>query len=203
MGSHDLSSFADARPIPGHADYYATADGEIVSTVHGQPRIRRKVMCRGRYFVGIRRVRCVVGTLVCSAFHGAKPSPAHVAIHRNDLLDDRPENLYWGTVSDTIAHNVARGQQAHGERHGRHKLTDDEVRQIKTRLLQGARDVELAAMFRVTRGCIGFIAAGLTWKHISIMGTGTGNRAQGEPATPAGSSGLQNTQASTIVDAHE
>jgi len=35
---------------------------------------------------------------VCEAFHGCAPSPRHVVLHLNeDGLDNRPDNLRWGT----------------------------------------------------------------------------------------------------------
>ena len=39
--------------------------------------------------------------LVCEAFHGPPPEGKPLALHRNDMPgDNRPENLYWGSLSD-------------------------------------------------------------------------------------------------------
>lgn len=39
-----------------------------------------------------------VHQLVCEAFHGPKPTPAHIVLHLDeDPSNNRPENLRWGT----------------------------------------------------------------------------------------------------------
>lgn len=40
---------------------------------------------------------------VCEAFHGPKPFPEAVVIHRDeDGLNNRPENLRWGTQKENL-----------------------------------------------------------------------------------------------------
>lgn len=42
-----------------------------------------------------------VHSLVCEAFYGPAPKHKPWALHRNgDHLDNRPENLYWGTPKE-------------------------------------------------------------------------------------------------------
>ena len=42
-----------------------------------------------------------VHSLVCEAFYGPPPEGKPWALHRNgDHLDNRPENLYWGSPKD-------------------------------------------------------------------------------------------------------
>lgn len=44
-----------------------------------------------------------VHRLVCEAFHGPAPFPRAVVIHLNeDALDNRPENLRWGTQKENM-----------------------------------------------------------------------------------------------------
>ena len=44
-----------------------------------------------------------VHQLVCEAFHGAKPFPEAVVIHLDeDALNNRPENLKWGTQKENL-----------------------------------------------------------------------------------------------------
>jgi hypothetical protein len=41
--------------------------------------------------------------LVCEAFHGPAPFPRAVVIHLNEnALDNRPENLRWGTQKENL-----------------------------------------------------------------------------------------------------
>lgn len=41
--------------------------------------------------------------LVCEAFHGPPPFPNAVVIHFNEnALDNRPENLRWGTQKENL-----------------------------------------------------------------------------------------------------
>lgn len=44
-----------------------------------------------------------VHQLVCEAFHGSRPSPNAVVIHTDeDSLNNRPENLRWGTQKENL-----------------------------------------------------------------------------------------------------
>ncbi len=44
-----------------------------------------------------------VATLVCLAFHGPKPFPGAVVMHLNDdSIDNRPENLRWGSQRENL-----------------------------------------------------------------------------------------------------
>jgi hypothetical protein len=44
-----------------------------------------------------------VHQLVCEAFHGQKPSEKHEVVHLNeDALDNRSENLRWGTRKENL-----------------------------------------------------------------------------------------------------
>lgn len=46
--------------------------------------------------LGFRGPRQYVHTLVCTAFHGPKPSPSHTVDHRNFVhTDNRASNLRW------------------------------------------------------------------------------------------------------------
>jgi group I intron endonuclease len=55
-----------------------------------------------------------------------------------------------------------------GEKHGRAKLTDDEVYQIKLRLLDGELMTVIAREHNVNRSTISYIRSGKTWSHIRL-----------------------------------
>lgn len=55
----------------------------------------------GYVYRGIGNVK--VHRLVCEAFHGPAPEPKLVVIHLDeDALNNRPENLKWGTQKENL-----------------------------------------------------------------------------------------------------
>lgn len=81
-------------------------------------------------------------------------------------MNNRVENLAWGTKKENTADRVAQGTQRYGELVSTHKLTDEAVIEIKELLRNGKTQVEIAHMFGVTRRVIGRILHGQSWKHV-------------------------------------
>lgn len=92
-----------------------------------------------------------------------------------------PRHLFAGTVADNSADMVAKGRslagdrnpnvihverRPRGSRNGYSKLTEEQVAQIKRRLLDGESTQAVAAAFGVTNGAIWLIAKGRNWRHI-------------------------------------
>jgi HNH endonuclease/NUMOD4 motif len=106
-----------------------------------------------------------VHRLVCRAFNGEPPAPNCHAHHINQRPDDnRAENLCWlEPEANRAVRRIARGEQ-----HGRHKLTANQVKDIRARL-KGRRgkvtsfDVMIAAEYSVSRETIRNIRRDQTW----------------------------------------
>lgn len=99
------------------------------------------------------------------------PIPKGLSVlHRCDnRLCINPEHLYLGTQADNIADMHAKGRSKH--RNGA-ILTDDEVIEIKLRLIEGCySQTYLAALFGVSRSTILNINLGHNWKHIVVVPT--------------------------------
>lgn len=77
-----------------------------------------------------------------------------------------PRHLSWGTQQDNIADMRAKGRAARGERTGSAKLTEENVREIRTLGSQGWSQRELGARFGVSGVAAGQILRGKTWKHV-------------------------------------
>lgn len=82
-------------------------------------------------------------------------------------------NLEWVTVEENIHHAWANqlNKPLQGEKHGNHKLTDEQVIYIKKHYKKldkeyGAK--ALAVKFGVTKTPILLIAKGKAWKHITV-----------------------------------
>jgi hypothetical protein len=92
-----------------------------------------------------------------------------VVRHKTDIpIDVNPQNLEIGTQSDNNWDRVARGRSrpAQGVRHGRHKLTDDEVREIRRLKALGAPGPALADQFGISTSNLYSITNYQSWRHL-------------------------------------
>lgn len=74
-----------------------------------------------------------------------------------------PKHLILGTHNDNVQDRVSRGRSAKGTFHGRAKLTESLVSEIKKSTLPYTK---LATLFGVSLRCIQKIKNGETWKDV-------------------------------------
>jgi len=108
-----------------------------------------------------------VHRVVAAAFLGPRPD-GHVINHKNgDKADNRAENLEYLTPSDNAIHAYRTGLQQRGEKHGRAKLTDENVAEIRERYTGGwGQQAQLAREYGVSQGLISQIVRGEIWTHL-------------------------------------
>lgn len=100
---------------------------------------------------------------VLECFVGPPPD-GHVARHLNgDKVDNRLENLAWGTPAQNVADAIRHGRHARGEQSGRAKLTELAVREIRESNEPG---IVLARRFGVTNTTITYIRKRKNWAHV-------------------------------------
>jgi len=95
------------------------------------------------------------------------PIPADLLVcHRCDAPRCvNPRHLFIGTQKDNLADRKAKGRfhPVKGERHGRSKLTEQQVLEIrKDDRSQGA----IAADYKIHRAMVSYIKSRHSWKHI-------------------------------------
>ena len=104
--------------------------------------------------------------LVLHAFVGECPFGCE-ALHINgNKLDNRPENLRWGTRKENVADAIKHGTATIGSKNGAAKLTDEMIKTIRqSRLINDSVD-KLSNQFQVSVTTIRRVLNGLTYKGV-------------------------------------
>lgn len=114
----------------------------------------------------VRRVH----VLACQERWGDPPVPGLDALHGpcNNHACWNGDHLSWGTHAENMAHRQRDNTLPRGARHGRSKLTEADVIEIRRRFTEGnVTRTALAAEFNVTRSMVGLIVARKNWTHLS------------------------------------
>jgi len=119
---------------------------------------------------GGRRVRMKVHRAVALSFLGPRPPKAQINHISGDKRDNRVVNLEYVSARSNVRHawekGLRRAEQVQGERHGRAKLTDNDVRHI--RLVGSTANIyDLAERYGVTPQCIDSVLQHKTWRHVA------------------------------------
>lgn len=84
--------------------------------------------------------------------------------------DNRAVNLEWTTRKGNMAHAYAAGalhqNDNRGEKHGLSKLTEQDVRAIRTRAKTETQDA-IAKSLGVSRRTVGMVLSGQRWGHVA------------------------------------
>lgn len=106
--------------------------------------------------------------VVCELVHGPAPDPALEAAHscgNGHLACVNPKHLRWATRAENAADRVLHGTSNHGAGNGTAKLSEHDVRHIRS--LRGkASRAEIAAKYGVCKHTVGHIQTRRTWKHV-------------------------------------
>lgn len=120
-------------------------------------------MGRGSIRIGGKTLE--VNRLICEGRHGPPPSPEHEAAHEcgnGHLACCNPLHLRWDTHTGNQRDRVAHGTSNRGEQSGLAKLTEDQVRHIRS--LRGKMPYRLIAeMFGVAAPTISAICNRYSW----------------------------------------
>lgn len=113
-----------------------------------------------------KRIPSRVHQIVLFAFVGPKPEGYHGAHLNGKPWDNRLSNLAWVTPKENAAHRKLHGTQPMGEESYMAKLTNDEVLNIKSRLLAGEHYRDIANDYSVGWHTVRCILTGKSWSHI-------------------------------------
>lgn len=102
---------------------------------------------------------------MCRLAHGQPPTDLHQATHscgNGHLGCVNPRHLRWATNEENCADKKLHGTENTGERNGRSKLTEENVREIR-RLSAGLSQTQIAERFGVSRAAVSDVVSGRRW----------------------------------------
>lgn len=155
------------KTINGYEGLYEVSNfGRIVSMMTNKilkPNVRNK---GGYLYVNLykesKAKKYYIHRLVAEAFLD-NPNRLEEVNHINcDKTDNSLNNLEWCDRRTNLEHSYAHGLKRAGEKHGCHKLTWDNVREIRTSILS---QKELANKYHVSLSTISAILSGRHWKE--------------------------------------
>lgn len=114
--------------------------------------------------------RChIVSRLVCEEEHGPPPTPKHQSAHscgKGHLRCVAKRHLSWKTHTENMADKVAHGTAPRGENNHFAKLTEAQVREIRS-LRSKMPQTEVAKSFGVSQSLISLIQNGKNWASLA------------------------------------
>lgn len=117
-----------------------------------------------------KRIYLRVTRMILERFHGVDiKDPQTVAMHSCDTpACINPAHITPGTNADNTADMVAKGRQTRGEKNRNAKLTEADVRSIRSSYESGKHNqAELAAIWGVNDRNISQIVRRVSWKHVA------------------------------------
>jgi hypothetical protein len=115
-----------------------------------------------------RSRRCRVHVAVCTAFHGPRCQQRPIVRHLDgNLFNNQADNLRWGTQEENEADKVLHGTAPRGENHGSAKLTEAQVKEIRSVPLHRGVVKELASLYGVSATTISNVRSGRNWGHLA------------------------------------
>jgi HNH endonuclease/NUMOD4 motif/Helix-turn-helix domain of resolvase len=112
-----------------------------------------------------------VHRLVMLTFAGPPPDGMQVNHKNGNKADNRSENLEFVTPGENLRHsyNVLNRHHVRGEQHGRAKLSENDVQQIRRLIGVGVKIKSIAAAFGVSPATIYDIRAGKHWSWLPFL----------------------------------
>lgn len=97
---------------------------------------------------------------------GPIPSDKYVCHSCDNPACVNPEHLFLGTSKENHQDSMRKGRHAFGERFGRSKLTEGQVKKIISDYASGVSRKELSTRYGVSHVQIWYITKGRSWKHL-------------------------------------
>ena len=107
--------------------------------------------------------------IVCEIAHGSAPTPTHEAAHSCGKGHEgciNPDHLSWKTRAANLADRVEHGTHDRGERNSQSKITESQVREIRS-LKRKSSLREISEAFGISKSTISLIHRGKRWAWVT------------------------------------
>lgn len=156
--------------VPGFPEYRIDINAQVYRVVGD--RLERRKSSRGNHGYMVhgfwrnnKGTTFYVHRLMLDAFIGPA-GEGQEALHANgDPIDNRLENLSWGTRSQNVADAIKHGTATIGSKNGAAKLKAQDIPTIVRMRAKGIRAEEIATRFEVCPQTIRRVLSGQTYKQ--------------------------------------
>ena len=159
--------------VPQFPGYKADRDGSIISFKYNKPRkLIQHLGTNGYKSVSMTRFdgeikRVMVHRIIAMTFHGECPEGMEVRHLDGNRLNNSADNLMYGTRSENRQDSENHGTAPVGKKHGMHKLTEQEVYQVRAAYDSGVYTLrDLEGIFGVEKTQISRIGLRESWKSL-------------------------------------
>lgn len=169
------------KPYPLSPDRYTVgSDGSIYGLINSQANPRQKPkklspwLCPDGYLhvslrlqQGENPKRRGVHQVVCTTFHGPRPSTKHECAHKDGVrTNNHAKNLRWATRKENARDRDLHGKTVWGENATRGKLTENQARAVPVLRAAGFSLASIGIMFSVSAQAIHRITQGKSWARL-------------------------------------
>jgi DNA-binding XRE family transcriptional regulator len=169
-----ISLGVDYREIQDFPGYLVGSDGSVWSKRNTKAWTQRKLSYSGKYLVvslsnverNVRSRTVDVHRIICEAFHGPCPAGMECRHLDGNKLNNRADNLTWGTHSQNQMDKHRHGTMTLGENSPVSVLTVDKVVELRRLLREGRTQKEVAAIIGVSKSAVKHVSKGRTWRHV-------------------------------------
>ena len=150
--------------------YEVSSHGRIRRAGTGRM-LRLPTNTSGYFHIGLYREEgrkhVLVNRLVLLTFLGPQPTGKQCSHKDGNRKNNRIENLEWATKLENERMKATHGTSNIGQRNGRAKLRESDVREIRSRSALGCLQCDLADEFGVSSVTIGQIVRRERWRSLA------------------------------------
>lgn len=167
----ELAIQEEWRVIPGFPKYEVSNIGHVRNVATGY--VRKPAETKTHLILTLPRddgskTTLNVGALVLMAFVGPRPAKHDTSHLNGNFRDNRLDNLAWETRKENCQRKIEHGTNIapRGADHPKAKLNEAKVQDIRTRLADGARVIDLAREHSVAKSLIWAIRERRIWAWV-------------------------------------